>query len=56
LRVGHESQFARARRLVRLSSSPRDWFECRRLEDRSTYLRWSKLFEFLISADGRTID
>ena len=56
LRAGRRSQFDRARGLAQLSASPRDWFECRRLEDRSTYLRWSGLFEFLISADGRTID
>lgn len=56
LRVGRRSQFDRARRLAQLSASPHDWFECRRLADHSTYLRWSKLFEFLISADGRTID
>ena len=29
-----------------------DWFHQARLRDGSTYLRWSGLFEFLISADG----
>jgi len=31
------------------------WFQHARLRDGSTYLRWSGLFEFLISADGRRI-
>ncbi|MFI5208205.1 MAG: hypothetical protein ACHQX4_09320 [Gemmatimonadales bacterium] len=33
-----------------------DWFLYHRLEDRSTYLRWTNLFEFLVSADGRLIE
>ncbi len=32
-----------------------DWFRYARLPDGSTYLRWSGLFEFLVSADGRRI-
>lgn len=31
------------------------WFRHLRLNDGSTYLRWSGLFEFLVSADGRRI-
>src|SRR2546423_599230 len=31
------------------------WFFQRTLENGSTYLRWSSLFEFLVSADGRQI-
>jgi hypothetical protein len=31
------------------------WFRCLRLDDGTTYLRWSGLFEFLISPDGREI-
>lgn len=32
-----------------------DWFHYRRLSDGSNYLRWSGLFEFLVSPDGRRI-
>jgi hypothetical protein len=32
------------------------WFECVRLEDGATDLRWAKLFEFLIAPDARTIE
>ncbi|PYT92309.1 MAG: hypothetical protein DMG36_15620 [Acidobacteria bacterium] len=32
-----------------------DWFHYAPLEDGSDYLRWTGLFEFLISADGRRI-
>ena len=41
-------------RAPRASSLPRSrkWFECRRLPDGATYLRWYDLFEFLISSDG----
>ena len=38
-----------------LHQQPQDWFAQRLLPDGSTYLRWSGLFEFLISADGRKI-
>jgi len=33
----------------------RDWFCSRVLDDGRVYIRWSELFEFLISADGRQI-
>lgn len=34
---------------------PDDWFHHTALDDGSTYLRWSRLCEFLISPDGRRI-
>ncbi len=40
---------------VRRSPKPDDWFHCVRLSDGGTYLHWAKLFEFVISADGRAI-
>lgn len=36
-------------------SDGEDWFSHVRLSDGSDYLRWSGLFEFLVSADGRRI-
>ena len=56
LREGRATRFARARATLKLSTTPRDWFECRRLPNGTTYLRWSGLFEFLIARDGRRID
>ncbi len=34
---------------------PRDWFHKSQLRDGSTYLRWTDLFDFVISPDGRRI-
>jgi hypothetical protein len=60
----------RRRRLVRLAPAGaagfarwrprtdrerRDWFYCRRSRSGTTYLRWTDLFEFLVSADGHQI-
>jgi hypothetical protein len=56
LREGRASRFARARLALDLSSTARDWFECRRLPAGTTYLRWAGLFEFLIARDGRRIE
>ncbi|MFB3074256.1 MAG: hypothetical protein ACE1Z6_03640, partial [Candidatus Methylomirabilales bacterium] len=36
-------------------SDGKNWFQHLRLPDGSDYLRWSGLFEFLVSADGRRI-
>ena len=55
LRPGVARRFENARRLVR-PPSKLQWFECHRLRDGATYLKWSGLFEFLISADARTIE
>ena len=49
-------RFERARALARIPARARQWFECVRLQDDSTYLRWSRLFEFLIAPDARTIE
>lgn len=49
-------RFADIRKRLPISTRPRQWFECRRLDDDATYLLWDGLFEFLISADGRTIE
>ena len=38
-----------------IEPNPAKWFHHVRLRDGCTYLRWSGLFEFLISADGRQI-
>jgi hypothetical protein len=55
LQPGPARQFEHARSLIHLPSKPQ-WFECRTLGDGTTYLRWSGLFEFLISSDARTIE
>jgi hypothetical protein len=39
-----------------ISRRAAQWFECSRLGDGSTYLRWSRLFEFLVAPDGHTIE
>jgi hypothetical protein len=56
LRPGGARRFDNARRLLQLPAKPQQWFECHRLSDRTTYLRWAGLFEFLISPDARTIE
>jgi hypothetical protein len=56
LRPGVTRRFDNARQLLHIPAKPQQWFECHRLGDRTTYLRWSGLFEFLISPDARTID
>ena len=55
LRRGRARRFEHARRRISLPKRPQ-WFEARCLEDGATYLRWAGLFEFLISADGQTIE
>jgi len=49
------SQFDRVPPQQRRPSDTSDWFFRTPLPDGSDYLRWSGLFEFLISADGRRI-
>jgi hypothetical protein len=48
-----QARFARVRAAARLST--RRWYQCRRLRDGRTYLRWTDVFEFLVSADGKRI-
>ena len=52
---GRAQRFQTARRQLRLPVAARDWFECGRLSNGATYLRWQSLFEFLVSANGRAI-
>ncbi len=52
---GSASLFSRARRKAGIRPGKGDWFQHARLPDGSDYLRWSGLFEFLVSADGRRI-
>ncbi len=56
LKRAGETRFASARTLAGIPPRAARWFECVRLQDGSTYLRWAKLFEFLIAPDGRTIE
>ena len=55
LRRGRARRFEHARRRLDIPQRP-NWFEARCFEDGATYLRWAGLFEFLISADGSTIE
>ena len=55
LRAGSAADFARPRKEAGAAGHVRDWFHSRRLADGNTYLRWTGLFEFLISPDGRQI-
>lgn len=52
---GRAHRFDNARRRLRLPLVPRDWFDCGRFPDGTTFLRWENLFEFLISPGGRAI-
>ena len=55
LETGHASVFTRAREKDGVTVDETRWFQYAPLRDGSTYLRWSGLFEFLISAGGRRI-
>jgi len=50
-----EAFFSEASREVTRGPYGEDWFGYLRLPDGSDYLRWSGLFEFLVSSDGRSI-
>lgn len=52
---GPASLFSKARREAAIDLDGEKWFEHARLSDGSDYVRWSGLFEFLVSADGRKI-
>ncbi len=52
LRAAHPTRF---RSLRPSSRGRRDWFYYRRLRSGASYLRWTGLFEFLVSADGHEI-
>lgn len=49
------SLFLEAAREANIGPHAAEWFCHARLPDGSIYLRWSGLFEFLVSADGRRI-
>jgi hypothetical protein len=55
LGAGQHKRFESARSAMSRGAAKRDWFAYRRLPDKSSYLRWSGLFEFLVSRDGRHI-
>lgn len=48
-------RFASVRRELTTTHTRRDWFCCKRLTDGTTYLHWDRLFEFIVSQDGRRI-
>ena len=53
---GSASLFSRARREAGICPEEKEWFRHAGLSDGSDYLRWSGLFEFLVSADGYRIN
>jgi len=55
LAEGPASLFSPLSRNIPRRQEGTDWFHHLRLPDRSDYLRWTGLFEFLISAEGRQI-
>ncbi len=52
---GSPAIFSRVYRTIGSEPNGTPWFKHARLPDGSDYLRWSGLFEFLISANGRKI-
>jgi len=52
---GSLALFTEATQKATIPPKVTDWFHYAPLEDGSDYLRWTGLFEFLISADGRRI-
>ena len=55
LRVAEPARFGGIASRAHTRRARRDWFYCRRLRTGATYLRWTDLAEFLVSADGRDI-
>jgi len=55
LRAGKGASFAALRPRTGGGRPSGKWFTWRRLATGATYLRWTGLFEFLVSADGRDI-
>jgi hypothetical protein len=47
--------FRRTRRGVRFESPQDTWYRYGRLADRSSYLRWTGLGEFVVSRDGQSV-
>ncbi len=55
LRRGDPSQFENALQGISLEPDPENWYQLVTFADRSFYIRWPDLFEFLVSPDGRRI-
>jgi hypothetical protein len=55
LRTAPAAFFSRAARAAAIEPADAGWYRYGRLADRSTYLRWKGLGEFVVSADGRTV-
>ncbi len=55
LRQGDPQRFRNALKGIALEPDPENWYQLVNFPDRSVYLRWPDLFEFLISSDGRRI-
>jgi hypothetical protein len=53
--AGIESQFSTVHGEITTAHTLDGWFWCKRLADGTRYLKWDKLFEFLVSPDGRRI-
>jgi hypothetical protein len=56
LRIAPSACFADAVRDAQFEEPPTAWYRHGRLPDRSAYIRWEGIGEFLVSADGSTID
>lgn len=52
---GSTSLFSRIRHEAGITPKKGNWFQHASLADGSDYVQWSRLFEFLVSADGRRI-
>lgn len=53
---GSATEFSKIHKALEIHSNEHEpWFRYHRLPDGGEYLRWSRLFEFLISDDGRRI-
>jgi len=53
---GDQQRFEAARASIPPAVAGDDWFRSGVLDDGAIYLRWTGLFEFLVSKDGRRID
>jgi hypothetical protein len=53
--AGTDAQFAAVRGQLTAAHTLDGWFWCKRIGDGGRYLKWDRLFEFLISPDGARI-
>jgi hypothetical protein len=56
VRTAHSAYFSDAVRGAQFEQPATSWYRHGRLPDRSAYIRWEGIGEFLVSADGSTID